>query len=105
MKLSSRLKELRKEFNITQMELGKAIHMKHSTLSDYERRNDVDPSISSLKKIAEYFEVSIDYLVGDTNTRQDLSFEQLKNIYIRLNEQSKLKVIEFAKFLKEGEKK
>ena len=57
------LKELRKELNITQKDLAKKLDLTQATISDWEV-SKVEPSIEWLIRIADFFNVSIDYLVG-----------------------------------------
>ncbi len=47
-------------------QLAKEIESTKGTISNYENKNK-KPSLDMLIKIAEYFDVSIDYLVGRTN--------------------------------------
>ncbi|MEB3288209.1 MAG: helix-turn-helix transcriptional regulator [Vampirovibrionales bacterium] len=69
--LGNRLKELRGTFSF--YEIGKAIGMTHGNLSKYEQ-GKVLPSRSTLKKLADYFEVSYQELfqlyLEDTYTDQ-----------------------------------
>ncbi len=65
MDFGMRLKELRKEHNLTQEELGKKIGVTKSSMSLYEK-GEREPSKDSLMKMADIFGVSIDYLVGNT---------------------------------------
>lgn len=58
-----RLKELRLERNIGQIQLAEAIGVGKSIISQWEL-NRCEPTLSNLIKIAKYFEVSIDYLAG-----------------------------------------
>lgn len=58
-----RLKELRKNKNISQEEIGKLCGVAKNTVSSWEN-NINQPSIETLTKLAEYFNVSIDYLLG-----------------------------------------
>jgi len=55
--------ELRKEKGVTQTELGNAIGVGAYTISKWERGKFV-PDIDSIIALADYFECSIDYLVG-----------------------------------------
>lgn len=59
----SRLKELRKENNLSQRELGKVIGVTRQAISLYER-GDREPKLKILEKLADYFGVSVDYLKG-----------------------------------------
>lgn len=57
------LKELRKEKNILQKDVAKELNIKNTTYSNWEVGVS-EPDIQSLKKLADFFGVSIDYLVG-----------------------------------------
>lgn len=57
-----KLKELRIKNKLTQNELGKIIGVSGQTILNWE--NDIfEPSIVNLIKLANFFNVSIDYLV------------------------------------------
>ncbi len=58
-----RLRELRKERNIGQIELAKQIGVGKSIISLWER-NECEPSMSKLVALSKFFGVSTDYLVG-----------------------------------------
>lgn len=64
--LGQRLKQLRKNKNITQSELGKIINVGKSTISQYESGIS-NPDYETLKKLADFFNVSTDYLLGRTD--------------------------------------
>ena len=57
------LKKLRTEFKISQQQLADAIGVSQQSVNKYENQ-DVEPDISVLIKIADYFSVSVDYLIG-----------------------------------------
>ena len=59
----NRLKELRKQKGLTLAELGKEVNLKNNTLSRYER-GIREPNISTLIKLANLFDVTVDYLIG-----------------------------------------
>lgn len=63
-----KLKELRLEKKINQSELGEIIGISPSTVGMYERDQRF-PDKDILGKIADYFDVSIDYLLGRTNEK------------------------------------
>lgn len=63
-----RLAELRKEKGLSQIELGGILGLSHTVLSRYET-GGLEPNITTLKKMATYFNVSIDYLVGYSDER------------------------------------
>ena len=65
---SKRLKELRLERGQTQKELANAIEVGRTTVSEYESGKIV-PKQEGLLKIANHFNVSVDYLTGVSNER------------------------------------
>jgi transcriptional regulator with XRE-family HTH domain len=71
MTFSDRLKELRKEKNLTQEDLAKILEISRSTIAGYETERK-EPDYETLKKIADFFNVSIDYLLGRTDVRSPL---------------------------------
>jgi len=65
---SERLRFLREEKGITQQELGNHIDLTKANISKYEN-GKLEPSIDMLNRIAEFFGVSSDYLVGRSNIK------------------------------------
>ncbi|HIG0361874.1 TPA: helix-turn-helix domain-containing protein [Clostridium sporogenes] len=63
-----RLKALREDADLTQQELADKLHTTRPTISNYEN-TDREPSYDVLIKIADYFNVSLDYLLCRTNIR------------------------------------
>ena len=63
-----RLKELRKNKGLTLKDIQEQTGIKRSTYSDYENEN-TEPNIKTLIALADYFDVSIDYLVGRSDAR------------------------------------
>lgn len=61
-----RLKALRQDSDLTQAELSKLLHITREALSSYEN-TDREPCYDILVKIADHFDVSLDYLLGRTN--------------------------------------
>lgn len=64
-----RIKMLRKEKNIKQSKLGEAVGLTYTAISDIERARRTT-TLDKLYDIAEYFDVSIDYLMGRTDNRE-----------------------------------
>ena len=61
-----RLKELRNKRNISQLKLALDLSMNQNTISRYET-GEREADYKTLIKIADYFNVSIDYLLERTN--------------------------------------
>ena len=60
-----RLKELRKKKGISQLRLATDLNTTQNTISRYET-GEREPGIEELIKIADYFHVSVDYLIERT---------------------------------------
>lgn len=60
------LKKLRENANISQKQLADIIHVSQQSINKYEN-HDVEPNIDTLCSIADYFDVSTDYLIGKTS--------------------------------------
>ena len=68
MSLGKRLREARMRKGLTQEEAAKHLDITFQALSNYER--DIrDPDTNLLKKIADLYGVTTDYLLGRTNVR------------------------------------
>ena len=100
-----RIKELRIENNKTQSEVALSLGISRQVFANYEKEiNYPDPKM--LIKIADYFEVSIDYVVGRTNDfdviqKDNDSSEreiekELLSVFQKLDLNSKNKVIGYA---------
>ncbi len=61
--LNERIKQLRTERNLTQVDLAKRLSVSKQAVSNWENDN-IQPSIEMLIRIADYFSVSTDYLLG-----------------------------------------
>lgn len=61
-----RLKALRKDHERRQEDMAKLLKIQRSTYGEYERGKIVPP-IDKIKILADYFGVSVDYLMGNTN--------------------------------------
>ena len=64
----SRLKELRKERQLRQEDLAFDLNVSRQTISKYER-GQRQPDYRMLIEIADYFQVSLDYLFGRTDIK------------------------------------
>ena len=62
----NRIKELRKKKGLTQIQLANVMHVSQGTISAYEA-GTVQIDQETLKALADYFGVSIDYLLGYEN--------------------------------------
>lgn len=70
-----KIKELRNEHNITMKKLGEIVGVSESAISQYENGKR-QPDIETLKVFADFFNVSIDYLLGKSDLRNPLDIPE-----------------------------
>ena len=91
--LSERIHELRLDCGWNQVELAKRLNVAKQTVSNWENDN-VLPSIEMLEKIANFFSVSTDYLLGRTERTtldvSSLTVEQISHISLIIKDFEKL---------------
>ena len=63
-----RIKQLRQEKGLKQDELAKEFGIAQQTISNYEK-GIREPDIATLKKLADFFDVSLDFLLGKTDIK------------------------------------
>ena len=68
LKFKDRFKNLREELQLNQTQLGLILNVSQKTISNYELGNRF-PDEDMLNKIADLFNVSVDYLLGRTEIR------------------------------------
>jgi len=81
MNFASRLKDLRKKHSLTQVEFARMFDVALATVAMWETSSRKPPA-STLMQIADHFRVSVDYLLGLENPRDEeiLSFPVLKGV-------------------------
>lgn len=62
MSFHKNFRELRKGFGLTQEQMAKILHVSRTAVSNYERGR-MEPSIQTLKDIAQFFGISLDWLL------------------------------------------
>lgn len=91
-KFPQRLRQLRKEKGITQEALGQYLHYNHTAVANYESGRN-QPSFDDLLKLADYFDVSTDFLLG----RSEKFYPPTDKLW------EKLTVAEFLRLLRQAE--
>lgn len=65
----NRLRDLREDMDLSQSDIAKLLKVHQTTYSDYEL-GKLNIPISTLHLLADYYRVSIDYLLGRTNRKE-----------------------------------
>lgn len=93
-----KLLELRKKNNLTQSEIAQKLFMSQNCYSSYENGR-TEPNIETLCNLADYYNVTLDYLVGrDYNNEIGYLNEQQKNavkIIQQLNQTNLIQAIAY----------
>lgn len=68
-KFSARVKELREAHGLSQEAVGKILGVKRYSVYGYEKGKNY-PDVPHLIALADYFDVSVDYLLGRTDVQK-----------------------------------
>ncbi|MFC9321569.1 helix-turn-helix domain-containing protein [Bacillus subtilis] len=112
-KFNETLKKLRREKNLSQKELGNKLGLAESTIGMYEQGKR-QPDYETLLKIADFFEVTLDFLLGNpkdavkekeaaysiSDTDLQIAFKDASDF----SEEARRQAIDFIEYLKEKEK-
>lgn len=98
--LKDKIRELRKERGMTQKEVAERLGIGGSTMTMYETGRR-EPNMETLIKIADFFDVSTDYLLGKTNARNEkevisralVDDPELYNFWKKLSEREDLQLL------------
>jgi len=72
--MKNRIREIRKERGLTMKELGVVVGLAESTISQYETGKR-QPDNETLLRLAEYFGVTVDYLLGGAAPGPSITFD------------------------------
>ena len=94
-----KLSEIRRQEGVTQKQLANALNVSSGNLCDWEKGR-TEPDIERLIKLADYFDVSIDVLVGrETSIKGDSEPSTLKRrllaCYNKMSDKEKETLVEF----------
>lgn len=64
-----RIRDLREDKDLSQKEMAEYLQIHQTTYSDYERGN-LNVPVAILHKLADFYGVSVDYLIGRTNVKE-----------------------------------
>lgn len=97
--LSERIKLLREEIPLTQFQLAEKLQITTSSVSQYESGDRV-PSDEIKIKLANFFDVSLDFLMGLSDIRNPYVFFTLSEYFKSLTEEEINEVIKYIMFIK-----
>lgn len=70
MKYNERIREIREDRSLTQQKVADLLHIGQRTYADYENGKTRIP-VDSLLILARYYNVSMDYITGASNTQTE----------------------------------
>ena len=111
--MNNRIRELRLEKRITQLQLSIELEMTQETISAYEHNRHL-PSVSALMRMSEIFDASMDYIMGLSNVRHIMldsndsserkQLSRLLYYYNRLGSKNKARLLAYAEGLFDSNK-
>lgn len=102
MSLGQRLKTLREQRQLSQVELARKAHLTQPALSRIEVGGVKQPRLAVLQRLAEALEVSVGYLLGETGGAgtQEPMLGELIQSYESLPAQGRRQLVDYVRFLK-----
>ncbi len=97
-----RFREVREKVGKTQIEVAKYLGVSRQCYNNYELGNR-EPGIETLLRLADFFDVSVDYMLGKEGVKESRSEEDdviLEKIR-ELTAEEKKRVLDFIKFTKQ----
>lgn len=79
------LKKLREDASVSQKALADAIGVSQQSVNKYENHN-IEPDIETLIRIADFFDTSVDYIIGHSSVRRRI--EEVRVFELNDNESS-----------------
>lgn len=112
--LYERIAELCKEHNVTPGKMCSTIGISRGLITDLKMGRKSNPTAETLSKIASYFDVSVDYLIGNTNTKKETSDTEVSDEDLKIalfhgatdvTDEMWEEAREYARFIYERERK
>ena len=109
--VGQKLSQLRKERELGQKELAALLNMSIGTISNYEN-NVHAPDLATLCRLADFFQVTTDYLLGRTGYRcppenldryitSDYTIHGITNVILSLDSKSRDAAISYVYYLRD----
>ena len=77
--VAERLRQLRESVKLSQAKMGEIVGVKQASLNRYEL-DVASPSLETLARYADFFDVSLDYIFGRTDNPQGTLYKNMPKI-------------------------
>ncbi len=91
--VAERLRQLRESMKLSQVKMGEIVGVKQASLNRYEL-DIASPSLETLTRYAEFFDVSLDFIFGRTDSPQGKLYKNIPKI--ALDNEEKKRFIEMC---------
>jgi transcriptional regulator with XRE-family HTH domain len=99
--IGKRIRSLRKQKGLLLIDLAVKLNVLKSSISQWENNKRV-PDVTRIKEIAEFFNVSTDYIIGLTDVEynpKDKQLQDILKIYESMNSEKKKEIVDLIKSL------
>ncbi len=101
--VGQRIKKLREDKDMSQVELGRLVNMGNTTISQWES-DKRSPDIATVKRLSDIFGVSSDYLLGRTDDRNSRELPDTVAPYLpegfdELTPEAKEEILNFVEYI------
>ena len=100
-----RLRRLREEKEVSQKEIGQLLNVTARMVSFYEHDMSYPNDAESIILLAQYFDVSIDYLFGISNIENYQKLSAINTDYSQLSKKNQEKITEYIELLLEKQRR
>lgn len=100
MTFGERLRYLREEKELRQQDVAESINISTRMIGYYETDQHFPRDAKMIIALAKFFDVSLDYLFGVSEVRNNKTFETLNSEFSTLAENKQTDVLDYINFLK-----
>ncbi|WP_155963159.1 helix-turn-helix domain-containing protein [Streptococcus ruminantium] len=93
---TSRLKQLRKEAGLTQRNIADVFRTSPQSYAQWEKGLR-SPSKESIEKLADFFKVSTDYLLGNSDIKKPTEKSEIELLIEQLSDEQKKETLQFIR--------
>lgn len=105
MTFGERLRELREDRDLTQKSIAEILNVSPRMVGFYESGDSFLSDETQIIKLAHFFGVTTDYLLGNSDAKKWGQMSKMKGIFEKLSESDRKTALDFLEFLEARSKK
>ena len=101
MTFGERLRYLREERELRQQDVAECVNISTRMIGYYEANKHFPSDAQMIIVLANFFDVSIDYLFGISNVRNNDTLNEFEELFSRLSEKNKKSALDYMRYLRD----